>query len=90
MDFHGQHSSRHGPIAILQIWSESLRRAWLIDVRTLTRKALSIETAEGATLARVLKSKHFKKYVFDVRHKSVALREHYDIVMQGVVDVQIL
>ena len=90
VDLEGVNLSRDGTIAIMQVIVPPKPTIYLIDVHTLQEKAFNSPTKDGYTWKTILEMDSYAKVCFDVRNDSDALYSHYDIHLQGVVDVQLL
>jgi exonuclease 3'-5' domain-containing protein 1 len=93
LDLEGVNLSREGSISILTLLVQPVnpqRRAYLIDIHTLGSAAFTTKGAKGLSLQNILESPTIPKVFFDVRNDSDALYAHYNIALQGVVDIQLM
>ncbi|RAH69819.1 uncharacterized protein BO66DRAFT_438894 [Aspergillus aculeatinus CBS 121060] len=92
VDLEGENLCRHGTITIVALHLIEPRRTYLVDVHTLGDTAFHTSAAvdNTTTLKAILESHTRTKVFFDVRNDSDALRVLYDILLQGVKDVQIM
>lgn len=81
-----------GTISILQIYAATLNHVYLIDVHTLGSDAFTTKSfeSEGQTLKQILESPSIPKVFFDVRNDSDALFAHFNVGLQGVIDLQLM
>ena len=89
IDAEGDKLGRHGTLDILQIHVLPLQETFLIDIYTLQHAAFDIVFG-GTSLRTILESPSIIKVFFDVRNDSDALFAHYDISLDGVVDLQMM
>jgi exonuclease 3'-5' domain-containing protein 1 len=91
VDLEGVNLSRDGVIAITQILVPPSPIVHLVDICTLQRDAFDVSAGPGGqTLRTILESKDYPKVFFDVRNDSDALFSHFQISLQGVIDLQLL
>ena len=62
----------------------------LVDIFTLQQQAFDTSVSDKASLRTILESKDYPKVFFDVRNDSDALYSHFQINLQGVIDLQLL
>ena len=89
----GTRLSRHGTLAILQLFVPSLSHVYLIDVLVLGSLAFSTPSSSKGptfTLQAVLESTNTLKVFFDVRNDSDALFSLHGIQLGGVIDLQLM
>jgi exonuclease 3'-5' domain-containing protein 1 len=89
-DLEGENLSRHGSIAILQLYVLPSKHTYLVDVHTLQDAAFSTCGEKGRTLKEILECDGIPKVFFDVRNDSDALYSHFDISLAGVQDLQLM
>ena len=89
-DLEGVNLSRHGSIAIMQVFVPALGNVYLVDVHTLQRLAFETSSASDMTLKTILESGDVPKVFFDIRNDSDALYSHFQVDVHGVVDLQLL
>lgn len=90
MDLEGVNLSRHGSIAILQVFVPATDSVYLVDVLTLQSQAFKTPGVTGTTLKTILESSSIPKVCFDIRNDSDALFSHFQINVHGIVDLQLL
>ncbi|TLD14248.1 uncharacterized protein PgNI_02816 [Pyricularia grisea] len=92
IDLEGINLSRIGTISILQIYAAPLDHVYLIDVHTLGSDAFTTNSCgpTGQTLKQILESQSIPKVFFDVRNDSDALFAHFNVGLQGVIDLQLM
>ena len=90
LDIEGISLSRYGSVSIIQIFHLPSKHVYLIDVFTLKETAFDVANEAGVTLRSILESPSVTKVFFDVRNDSDALYAHYNVLMKGVQDVQLL
>lgn len=89
-DLEGDNLSRDGTLDILQVHSPALGTVHLVDVFKLQHAAFTTASRDGQTLQSILESAKHPKVFFDVRSDSDALHYHFEIGLQGVIDLQLL
>ncbi|EFZ03868.1 DnaQ-like (or DEDD) 3'-5' exonuclease superfamily protein [Metarhizium robertsii] len=89
-DIEGDNLSRHGTIAILQLYVMPINATYLIDVYTLGDKCFSTPGGNGRTLKDILEFSSIPKVFFDVRNDSDALHGHFKIKLAGIQDLQLM
>ena len=90
VDLEGVNLSRHGTIGIMQILVPPMPMVQLVDIYTLQQQAFDISVSDKASLRTILESKDYPKVFFDVRNDSDALYSHFQISLQGVIDLQLM
>ncbi|CAF9933876.1 hypothetical protein IMSHALPRED_009505 [Imshaugia aleurites] len=90
LDIEGVNLSRHGSISIVQIFVLPKNHVFLLDVFGLKEAAFCTSNRFGTNLRSILESALVPKVFFDVRNDSDALFAHFQILMHGVHDVQLL
>ena len=90
IDLEGVDLSRHGSIGIMQILVLPSPVVHLVDIFTLQQQAFDTSVSDKASLRTILESKDYPKVFFDVRNDSDALYSHFQISLQGVIDLQLL
>lgn len=90
IDLEGPNLSRHGSVAVLQIYVLPYGRAYVIDVHRLKEKAFFQPSETGLTLKNILESRSIPKVLFDVRSDSDALYSHFGIELAGIEDLQLM
>ena len=90
LDIEGVALSRHGSISIIQLFHLPQNHVFLIDVLVLQEAAFSTPNQSGTTLRSILESPLVPKVFFDVRNDADALYAHFNILLQGVHDIQLL
>ena len=90
LDIEGVALSRHGSISIIQLFHLPLNHVFLIDVFVLQEVAFNTPNQSGTTLRSILESALVPKVFFDVRNDADALYAHFNILLQGVHDIQLL
>lgn len=90
LDIEGVSLSRHGSISIIQLYNVPQNHVFLIDVFVLRQAAFDTPSWSGITLRSILESERIPKVFFDVRNDSDALYAHFNILLQGCHDVQLL
>ncbi|KAI0113633.1 ribonuclease H-like domain-containing protein [Nemania sp. FL0031] len=93
IDIEGKQLSRFGTISLLTVLvypGPGLEIPYIIDIHTLGRTAFSTIGNSGKSLKDVLESPRILKVFFDVRNDADALYAHYDVKLQGVLDVQLM
>ncbi|KAK0509428.1 hypothetical protein JMJ35_007822 [Cladonia borealis] len=90
LDIEGVALSRHGSISIIQLFHLPQNHVFLIDVLVLQEAAFNTPNQSGTTLRSILESVLVPKVFFDVRNDADALYAHFNILLQGVHDIQLL
>ena len=90
LDIEGVALSRYGSISIIQLFHLPQKHVFLIDVFVLQEVAFSTANQSGTTLRSILESASIPKVFFDVRNDADALFAHFNVVLRGVHDVQLL
>ena len=90
IDLEGVKLSRHGAIALLQIFVLPLNHSYLIDVHELRSLAFKTSNTNDITLKGILEDDEIPKVIFDVRHDSDALFGQYAINLKGIQDLQVM
>jgi exonuclease 3'-5' domain-containing protein 1 len=90
IDLEGVDLSRHGAIGIMQILVLPSPVVHLVDIFTLQQQAFDTSVSDRASLRTILECKDYPKVFFDVRNDSDALYSHFQINLQGVIDLQLL
>ncbi|KAF7195472.1 hypothetical protein HII31_03066 [Pseudocercospora fuligena] len=88
-DCEDKNLGRNGTVALLAIYIPDLVRAFVVDLQELGRDALTTEE-EDETLKTIFESPTILKGVFDCRGDSEALFAHYNLTLDGIVDVQLM
>ncbi|MCJ1312809.1 hypothetical protein MMC25_006485 [Agyrium rufum] len=89
MDAQGHKLGRTGTLDILQIYILPLQETLVVDIYTLQRKAFNV-VWQGYSLKSFLQSATVTKVVFDVRNVADALLSHYEVSLNGVIDLQMM
>ena len=90
LDIKGVALSRHGSISIIQLFNLPQNHVFLIDVLVLQEAAFNTPNQSGTTLRSILESALVPKVFFDIRNDANALYAHFNILLQGVHDIQLL
>ncbi|TAQ88894.1 hypothetical protein B7494_g2777 [Chlorociboria aeruginascens] len=93
IDLEGVDLCREGSLSILTLLLETgtpTTRVHLIDVHLLGSQAFNTTGLKKKTLKDILQDEAIPKVFFDVRNDSDALFAHFDVALQGVVDVQLM
>ena len=91
LDLEGINLCRNGSISILQVYQCEEDHVYLIDVHTLGKAAFSTTAKDRVTTFKsVLENPSILKGFFDVRNDSDALYNHFNVYLQGVVDIQLM
>lgn len=90
VDLEGINLSRHVSVAIMQVLVPPNPAVYLIDIHVLQKEAFTAATDDGETLGGILESDTYAKVFFDMRNDSDALYSHFDIRLQGVIDLQLI
>jgi len=89
IDTEGHKLGRSGTLDLLQLHVLPLQETLVIDIYTLQQKAFNT-SSQGLSLKMLLESSSIAKVFFDVRSDSDALFSHYEILLEGVVDLQMM
>ncbi|KAK5046728.1 hypothetical protein LTR84_007489 [Exophiala bonariae] len=90
-DLEGIRLGRLGSISLVSLHVAPHSKTYIVDVNLLCGSAFStLSTNKEWSLKTVLESQHIPKVFFDVRNDSDALYSHYQISINGVVDLQLL
>lgn len=89
-DLEGVNLSRHGTLDILQIYVPALDTVYIVEVYQLQSAAFTAVSQHDQTLQDILQSATYPKVFFDVRTDSDALHYHFQIRLEGVVDLQLV
>ena len=90
IDIEGIKISRHGSISIISLYVAPMKKTFLIDVHCLGRSTFSTANLEGISLKIILESPTIRKVIFDIRNDSDALFCHYQVSVNGIVDLQLM
>ncbi|KIW70933.1 hypothetical protein PV04_03161 [Phialophora macrospora] len=89
VDTEGHKLGRFGTLDLLQIHVLPLQETFIVDVLTL--KDAAFDTSfRGNSLRGLLQSSSMPKVFFDARNDSDAMFSHYNITLDGVVDLQLM
>ncbi|EME88879.1 uncharacterized protein MYCFIDRAFT_149452 [Pseudocercospora fijiensis CIRAD86] len=88
-DCEGENLGRHGTVTLLAIYVPDLLRAFVVDLQELDGNALTTE-GQGESLKTIFESPKILKGVFDCRGDGEALFAHYNLNLDGIVDVQLM
>ncbi|RFU33383.1 hypothetical protein B7463_g2948, partial [Scytalidium lignicola] len=92
LDLEGANLSREGSISLISLYIHPTKSAYLIDIHTLRELAFTTpsSTNPSETLKTILESRVIKKVFFDVRNDSDALFAHFNISLNGIIDIQLM
>ncbi|KAI1132566.1 ribonuclease H-like domain-containing protein [Nemania abortiva] len=93
IDIEGKQPSRFGTISLLTVLiypGSGPQEYYIVDIHTLGSTSFSTIGSCGKSLRDVLESPRILKVFFDVRNDADALRAHYGVELQGVLDVQVM
>ncbi|KXT16318.1 hypothetical protein AC579_3748 [Pseudocercospora musae] len=88
-DCEGKNLGRNGTVTLLAIYIPDLIRAFVVDLQELDHIGLATRE-EYETLKTIFESSTILKGVFDCRGDSEALFAHYNLSLDGIVDVQLM
>ncbi|KAK4236790.1 hypothetical protein C8A03DRAFT_45247 [Achaetomium macrosporum] len=89
LDFEGNNLSRNGTLSLLTVLVHPTGAIGIVDVQTLGNSAFTTPGANGKTLKSILEDPVITKCFWDVRNNADALWSHYQIRLEGVMDVQL-
>lgn len=89
-DLEGVDLLRNGVISLMQILVPPSPVAHLVDVHTLQKEVFDAAWSGGQTLRTIFGFKDYAKFFFDVRNDSDALYSHFQISLNGAIDLQLL
>jgi exonuclease 3'-5' domain-containing protein 1 len=94
VDFEGKASSsgwnRYGELCLMQMTvSDEPMRTYVIDIYVLREKAFSLQTPSGTSLKSLLEEPSLVKVWWDCRNDVDVLWNHYEILPNGVFDLQL-
>jgi exonuclease 3'-5' domain-containing protein 1 len=89
IDVEGHKLGRFGTLDLLQIHVLPLHETFIVDVFTLKNAAFDT-SFQGNSLRGLLQSSSAPKVFFDARNDSDAMFSHYNITLDGVVDLQLM
>ncbi|KAL7903800.1 ribonuclease H-like domain-containing protein [Trichoderma velutinum] len=90
IDVEGVNLCRHGTVSILQLYVLPSKQIYLIDVLSLRHECFTTRGESGNNLKDILESNAIPKVFFDVRNDSDALYSHFQIKLDGVLDLQLM
>jgi exonuclease 3'-5' domain-containing protein 1 len=90
-DLEGIRLGRLGSISLISLHVAPQSKTYIVDVNLLCGRAFStLSTSSGCSLKTVLENRYIPKVFFDVRNDSDALYSHYQISLNGAIDLQLL
>jgi len=94
VDFEGKASpsgwNRYGELCLMQITvSDQPLRTYVIDIHLLREKAFSLQTPNGTSLKVLLEDQSLLKVWWDCRNDVDVLWNHFEILPNGVFDLQL-
>ena len=90
LDLEGTNLGRHGSISIISFFVDPKNTVYLVDVYRLGRAAFSTTNSRTISLKTILESSAIPKIVFDIRNDSDALFNEYQILVDGIQDLQLM
>lgn len=90
LDLEGANLCREGTVSLLQLYHQSLKITYIVDIFTLQLAAFNTPSPKGKTFKDILEADDIVKVFFDVRNDSDALFAHYAIKLQGIHDLQLM
>lgn len=90
LDLEGIRLGRKGSISLISILATPQNAVYIVDVHLLRDAAFYTSGSKGESLRSILESMHIPKVFFDIRNDSDALFSHYNIRVNGVIDLQLL
>ena len=91
VDCEGENLGRDGTLTHINLYLPKQNEAFILDVDITGDTALRIAGKRNQRdLASILKDSDIKKAIFDVRSDSDALFAHHNIVLDGIVDLQLI
>jgi exonuclease 3'-5' domain-containing protein 1 len=90
VDLEGISLGRHGSVSILSFYVSPLKKTYLIDVYSFGAATFNTATDGGTSLKGVLESATIPKVFFDIRNKSDALFNLFQIRVDGIKDLQLM
>jgi exonuclease 3'-5' domain-containing protein 1 len=90
VDLEGVQLGRHGSVSLVSLHVLPLRRTYIIDVHILGKLAFTTKVSGGRSLKCILESHTIPKVVFDIRNDSDALYSHFEVRVNGIIDIQLL
>jgi len=90
LDLEGIRLGREGSISLISILATPQNAVYIVDIHQLQQSAFSTTSTKGESLRGMLESMNIPKVFFDIRNDSDALFSHYQIRVNGVIDLQLL
>jgi exonuclease 3'-5' domain-containing protein 1 len=90
IDLEGIKLSRSGSVSLIGLYVAPQSKSYIVDVHILGRDVFSTTNNAGCTLKSILESRTIPKVFFDIRNDSDALYSHYQISVNGIIDLQLL
>ncbi|KAH7242820.1 exonuclease [Fusarium tricinctum] len=90
IDLKGINLSRHRTILTMQVYHLPSKYTYLINIYTLGNKYFSTPGSSGRTLKEILESNSVTKVFFNVHNDSDILYGHYQIILAGIHDLQLI
>jgi exonuclease 3'-5' domain-containing protein 1 len=90
-DLEGVRLGRLGSVSLISLYVAPQIKTYVIDVHLLHSEAFStLSSNSELSLKKVLESPNIPKVFFDCRNDSDALYSHFEISLDGVIDLQLL
>ena len=90
IDLEGINLGRLGSVSIVTFYVLPSKKSYIVDVHVLQESAFSTANEAGMSLKGVLESATIPKVIFDVRNDSDALYKHFNISLDGMIDLQLM
>ncbi|CAK7236193.1 hypothetical protein SCUCBS95973_009524 [Sporothrix curviconia] len=89
VQLHGHRLSRHGDLSLIAIRCYPHKEIHVIDVQTLGTEIFTTKSVFGLTLQSIFENPRLRKCFWDVRDAADAVWAHYQVRLQGVIDLQL-
>lgn len=90
VDFEGVRLNRSGPLCLVQITcSDDPTLVYIMDVHVLKHRSFTMESPGGTSMRKLLADRSVRKVWFDPRNDADALYHQFQILPQGIFDLQL-